>query len=377
MSIASIASNIVYGALSKVTVTFSFLLQKIGLGKKVDKEKQRELAKDLHKVTLVEAKPPPLGEDDSSWVERIIGLEKTFYAGSPYAKVPLTLNDLKFIKEQLGAKITDVEIETAPGRNLIAYELKPRDGSSQQSYVVLSGIRSSAKFKLPLVEQLLKSRIPVILGNYSGVGSSYGLNISHSTITRDARFLIEKELDKYKKLGVIGHSLGSAVSARVLAQLSETRPADLFGDIVMVSPWDTFTDVITTYPGPWLKPLAPLLSWYSYQVLHNKKTRANVWDTGTNLTVAIKNIAQYLEKYHIPEERKLRIHLLHGTEDPIVHISQAEALEQRIKLEISKLPARIRDHFEIKLHKLDGERHFSDYDSSNLPIKHILPIIKT
>ena len=380
MSIASVTANtvssIVYRAVSSVTGTFSYALQKIGL-KKPNKEAERERTRELHRISNAATKPPPDTEDGRSWIEQAIGLEKTFYAGSPYAKVPLSQEDLKPIKEKHGARISEIKVETAPGRNLTAYQLNPQGGSSQQAYVVLSGIRSSAKFKLPLVEQLIQSRIPVILGNYTGVGSSYGLNISHSTIIKDAKVLIEKGLNEHRKLGIIGHSLGSAVSARVISQLSETRPGDLFGDMVMVSPWNKFTDVITTYPGPWLKPLAPILSLYSNRVLYSKETQTNVWDTGTNLTIAINNIAKYLEKHHVPESRKLRIHLFHGTEDPIVHVSQAEALEKRIQTELSKLPPRIRQHFEIKLHKIEGERHFSDYDSSSLPIKHILPIIKT
>ncbi len=376
MSIARIAAQFVYKAVSKVTSAFSYVLQKIGLRKDA-KEIEREQARELHKVANAASKLPVSTEEGSSWLEQIIGLEKTFYAGSPYSKVPLIIDDLKTIKERYGTRIQDITIETAPGRNLVAYELKPGNSSMKQAYVILSGIRSSAKFKIPLVEKLIQSQIPVILGNYTGVGSSYGLNISHSTITKDSKTLIEKALDEHKKLGVIGHSLGSAVSARVVAQLSESRPEDLFGDMIMISPWDKFNDVITTYPGPWLKPLSPLLNLYSNQVLYNKKTQANAWDTGLNLVIAINNIAKYLEKHSVPENRKLRIHLFHGTDDPIVHISQAEALVKRLESVISKLPERIRQHFEIKLHKLEGERHFSDYDNSNLPLEQILSIIKT
>jgi pimeloyl-ACP methyl ester carboxylesterase len=142
--------------------------------------------------------------------------------------------------------------------------------------------------------------------------------------------------------------------------------------MVMVSPWSKFSDVISTYPGPWLKPLTALLAWYSNQVLYSKKTEANVWDTGINLSIAIKNMAQYLEKHSVPEYQKLRIHLFHGTHDSVVRIEQAEALMQNIQAQIKQLPARIQKHFEINLHPIEGGDHFTDLKQSKLPMTEII-----
>ena len=139
--------------------------------------------------------------------------------------------------------------------------------------------------------------------------------------------------------------------------------------MVMVSPWDTFADVISTYPSPWLRPFTILLKWYSDHVIQN------TWDTGTNLSLAIKNLAKYLENNPVSKQQKLRIHLFHGTKDTTVDISQAEALEQRIKTQISKLPTRIQKHFEINLHKLEGGGHFTDLELSQLPITEILSVL--
>ncbi len=374
MSIADIAANIAYKVVSTLTWPFSSVLRKIGWMKPlaIDKELQRDEARKMHQTTQeLETGPPPLAlGDETSFVDGIIGLEKNFYAGSRYSAVPLNLEDLHSARKN-GASIKKVDIETNPGRKLTIFELKPYS-SFKQAYTVLSGIRSSAKFKLPLIEKLIQGRVPVIIGNYTGVGSTYGLNINHSTITKDARTMIERGLDQYHKLGVIGHSLGSAVSARVVAQLSSSRPRDLFGDMIMVSPWDKFNDVITTYPGPWLKPLNALLSWYSSHILYDKTTLAHVWDTGTNLSIAIKNLAKYLEKNPIAESQKLRIHLFHGTEDPVVQVSQADALYKRLETEIKQLAPNIQRHFEITLHKIEGAQHFSEGEMSNLPSEVIL-----
>ena len=373
MSIASTDRNIFYRSVSTVTGLFSSLLEKLGLKKTTqDPEAKRQQLRQIHhKNTTIPS------EASTSLLEKIIGLEKNFYAGSPFSRVPLQLNDFQTMQHK--ANIEELDYQTGPGRPLKAFWLKPKT-SSMQTFVVLSGIRSSAKYKLPAVAKLTEANIPVIIGNYTGVGSSYGLNINHDTITSDAKKLIENALNKDHKLGVIGHSLGSAVSARTLAQLSETRAGDLFGDIVMVSPWNKFNDVINTYPGPWLKPLGKLLSLYSDQILHNKESNSNVWDTGTNLSVMIRNIAQYLEKNNISEHKKLRIHLFHGTHDSVVRIEEAETLLKSIQEQLQRLPDKVRKHFEITLCRVQDGDHFSIesedpsliVEQSRLPISEIL-----
>lgn len=374
MSVATIAANIVYNSVSTLTGLFSALLVTLGLKKaRKDPELIREQMTQFHQAKTPSTPPPSsTSDDETSFLERITGLEKLFYAGSPFSKIPLTPNDLQILKQKHGARITEFKHEISPGRNLEAFQIEPQTNYGKQAFVVLSGIRSSAKFKIPAVDKLIESQIPVIIGNYTGTGSSHGLNISHATITKDAKMLIEKALDKHHKLGTIGHSLGSAVSARVLAQLSESRPQDLFGDMVMVSPWNKFSDVISTYPGPWLKPLSALLGQYSNQVLYNKQSGSNVWDTGINVAIAIRNIAQYLETHNVPAYQKLRIHLFHGTHDSVVRIEQAQALMKHVQAQIKQLPPRIQKHFEINLYPIEGGDHFTDLQQSKLPMPEII-----
>lgn len=331
---------------------YDYVLKRFG----ISKEERSTQEKDLHQVN-VSIKP--------QYSYKFFDPAGYFYtaAGSNYAKRSLSKTELETALKSLEPKIS--LITKLNGHEIFFVEPKKK---SKQPFALFPGMRGTAYYKISGIKNFIENGIPILIGDYRGMGSSYGkTEINRNTLVEDGIRVLEEQLKRSLTIGAVGHSLGTAIISKALAEISAHKK--ISGHLILISGWDVFSEVFSSFPGFLAKPFGMVLKFLSNKIF------GDVWDSGNNLCKTIDNIVEYLQK-HPHENNKLKIDLLHGDKDSIVLLSQGLALEKKLKDKIASLPKHLQDRFEVNFHVFKDGGHFHDFEGSNqLPWQSIISLI--
>lgn len=299
-------------------------------------------------------------------------IERIFYRGFGLSKQKIDSALIKSHVAGLDAQVNGPKSISLPGQRecLKLYSINPAK-PIMQDFSFLTGIRSSAFHKLKGMRDFVEAGIPVRLCDYRGFGENYGLNkVSRDTLVEDGKAILADQASRSSELNVVGHSLGTAIGAAALDDLSRTMNIRS-GKFVVVSGWNDMQSVCNECPRTSIKVLASLFGGYAQGLFED------AWDTGLHLSRAIKNIAARLEHEPPKGNEKFKVFIVHGMKDDLVSINQAHKLEATLKQTINSLNPKLRNSFEVVFLTIPNAGHFNIVQGEDLPYSEILTMLKT
>ncbi|MFA5303777.1 MAG: alpha/beta fold hydrolase [Candidatus Nanoarchaeia archaeon] len=214
----------------------------------------------------------------------------------------------------------------------LTYELQ--NNNSEILAVMAHGFKGSKDFLLfKKIESMLKGlKVDSLRLDFSGCGESEG-NYSDSTIHKQASELnLAIENSGYKKVILIGHSLGCAVSM-IMPSINPNICAMILVN-PLVFPYVTFSDSLIKYsPYVFLEKINPkdIKLVDKFEKLKESKdkilTKIEKEAIGSKMIDEIKtlDLISYAKKIRMP------ILIIHGKKDELIPLSHAEYLNYNIK----------------------------------------------
>lgn len=310
----------------------------------------------LHKAPEYASSISPLVRSTTNQLSGFFDLEQRFFTGSDFASKELTTEHIQTtLKGIPGLQIETKLLSTEANRpTLTQFHITPGTTIFERPLNILSGIRTSALYKLNGAKDFVEHGIPVIMSDYSGYGATYGQATVHcQTLIADAMKMLEAQFKNHSKIHLLGHSLGSAIGANAFAKLSATNPNFNSGNFICASGWNDFDSVCSELPQTTLRPFANMLRGYANKLFQNE------WDTGANLCATMDNIVKNITAQPAQPGEKFRIMIVHGINDNLVSIEQAKKLQRTLEAHKATLPPNLQDHFEISFLTVQDAGHFN------------------
>lgn len=299
-------------------------------------------------------------------------MRKFFYLGSSldgsdkYSKQKLDLSELA---TDLTART--ITLESKRPVELKQIEIASPNIHSPQVLNLFSGIRASAsKFLKNCAEKFARAGIKLRLMDYTGFGKTYGeVPVCSESLVEDSKLALAEQLKTSTHVNGGGHSLGSAVCASALRQLSEKYKI-LSGNFISIAGWDDLETVYHEFPRSFLKSLSPLLKRYLTDLFTGR------FNTAKNLCELIDKIAANITQDGKLPQEPFRMILVHGMQDKHVSPERTKALQSILEAKIKTLPQSIQKHFQvIPLNEPDAG-HFTVEDQNNqIPYQEIIDIM--
>ena len=167
------------------------------------------------------------------------------------------------------------------------------------------------------VSAATSDKIHVLTFDYRGFGSSTG-NPTEQGIITDAVAVVDWVLRVARlppdRVVLLGHSLGTAVTAAVAEHFATSSPRVEFAGVILVAAFTDLPTLLLTYAiggiFPVLSPLRPYPALQRFAVSHAKDT----WNTSQRL------------QHYVRASRKVRLYLIHAKNDFEIQWQHSEAL---------------------------------------------------
>ena len=244
-----------------------------------------------------------------------------------------------------------------PQKQVGAWLLEPLNNNTAKKIILyLHGIKGTRgrSHRVNLYNVLLEQGFKILTIDYRGFGDSAKTSVDETTAVQDAKTALDWLREKYDenfKIFVWGHSMGTGVASRAVAEefLDKDNNTRLDG-LILEAPFNKLTDEVKTYIAPKKDSSVMKKILFSPLSLLNKTSLPSYLMSLINMEF---NSEEWVPKIKCP------VMILHAKKDEVILFALAEKLFNTVKDNGKR---------DIEIHAFDGDfGHNNIHKSNNLP----------